>query len=152
MAKTIRQVTSAIISDLKANLNTFIASTQETGEDWFTELNIVEYAPTQKDFFTMGVYLTSPDGNVYEGNAAGAVIRLALDCVIDDTYENSSLPQNYLSAVISYLQKKSSKFRTVIPLAQVVRVDLSDGGDFCINSFAVLVEVSVSDTDYDFAM
>lgn len=143
---TLRQVLTQIQADLVANLNDFISATQLEGEDWFTELSFHDDAPrVDTDRYFMGIYLSSPDGEVYTGNASSGAVGITLDCILDDARENSNLPQLYLSAIIAYLKKKCYGVSSSVTTAVVLRTDL----EAPVNGFAVAISATVYDTDYD---
>ena len=143
---TLRQVLTQIQADLVANLNDFISATQLEGEDWFTELTFHDDAPrVDTDRYFMGIYLSSPDGEVYTGNASSGAVGITLDCILDDARENSNLPQLYLSAIIAYLKKKCYGVSSSVTTAVVLRTDL----EAPVNGFAVAISATVYDTDYD---
>ena len=143
---TLRQVLTQIQADLVANLNDFISATQLEDEDWFTELTFHDDAPrVDTDRYFMGIYLSSPDGEVYTGNASSGAVGITLDCILDDARENSNLPQLYLSAIIAYLKKKCYGVSSSVTTAVVLRTDL----EAPVNGFAVAISATVYDTDYD---
>ena len=143
---TLRQVLTQVQADLVANLNDFISATQLEDEDWFTELTFHDDAPrVDTDRYFMGIYLSSPDGEVYTGNASSGAVGITLDCILDDARENSNLPQLYLSAIIAYLKKKCYGVSSSVTTAVVLRTDL----EAPVNGFAVAISATVYDTDYD---
>ena len=144
---TLRQVLTQIQADLLVNLNGFISASQLDGEDWFTELTFHDDAPrVDSDKYFMGIYLSSPDGEVYTGNASSGAVSITLDCILDDVRGNSNHPQLYLSAIIDYLKKKHyDGFSSSVTTAVVLRTDL----DAPVNGFAVAISATVYDTDYD---
>ena len=143
---TLRQVLTQVQADLVENLNDFISATQLEGEDWFTELTFHDDAPrVDTDRYFMGIYLSSPDGEVYTGNASSGAVGITLDCILDDARENSNLPQLYLSAIIAYLKKKCYGVSSSVTTAVVLRTDL----EAPVNGFAVAISATVYDTDYD---
>ena len=143
---TLRQVLTQVQADLLANLNNFISATQLEDEDWFTELTFHDDAPrVDTDRYFMGIYLSSPDGEVYTGNASSGAVGITLDCILDDEREHSNLPQLYLSAIIAYLKKKCYGVSSSVTTAVVLRTDL----EAPVNGFAVAISATVYDTDYD---
>ena len=143
---TLRQVLAQVQADLLANLNNFISATQLEDEDWFTELSFHDDAPrVDTDRFFMGIYLSSPDGEVYTGNASSGAVGITLDCILDDVREHSNLPQLYLSAIIAYLKKRCYGISSSVTTAVVLRTDL----DAPVNGFAVAISATVYDMDYD---
>ena len=143
---TLRQVLTQVQADLLANLNNFISATQLEDEDWFTELSFHDDAPrVDTDRFFMGIYLSSPDGEVYTGNASSGAVGITLDCILDDVREHSNLPQLYLSAIIAYLKKRCYGISSSVTTAVVLRTDL----DAPVNGFAVAISATVYDMDYD---
>lgn len=146
MRMTLRQVLEQVRTDLAANLNAYIGSTQESGEDWFNELTFHTDAPRiESDRYYMGIYLSSPDGAVYEGTAQNARVTVALDCILDDERENGDNPALYLSAVLEYLRRRRYGVSSTATYAETARVDL----DADVNAFSVAIEVTVYDMDLD---
>ena len=143
---TLRQVLTQVQADLLANLNNFISATQLEGENWFTELTFHDDAPrVDTDRYFMGIYLSSPDGEVYTGTPHTGTVAITLDCILDDERENSNLPQLYLSAVIDFLKKRRYGVSSHVTTSVALRVDL----DAPVNGFAVAISATVYDTDYD---
>lgn len=143
---TLRQVLVQVQADLLANLNTYIESTELADEDWFHELTFHDDAPRiETDRWFMGIYLASPDGEVYTGNALQGAVSITLDCILDDKRENSNLPQLYLSAVIEYLKKRLYGVSSSVTTAVTLRTDL----DAPYNGFAVAISATVYDMDKD---
>lgn len=143
---TLRQVLVQVQADLLANLNTYIESTELADEDWFHELTFHDDAPRiETDRWFMGIYLASPDGEVYIGNALQGAVSITLDCILDDKRENSNLPQLYLSAVIEYLKKRLYGVSSSVTTAVTLRTDL----DAPYNGFAVAISATVYDMDKD---
>lgn len=143
---TLRQVLTQVQADLLANLNNYIESTELADEDWFHELTFHDDAPrVDTDKWFMGIYLSSPDGEVYTGNASSGAVGITLDCILDDKREHSNLPQLYLSAVIDYLKKRLYGVSSTVTTAVVLRTDL----DAPVNGFAVAISAIVYDMDYD---
>ena len=143
---TLRQVLVQVQADLLANLNNYIESTELEDEDWFHELSFHDDAPrVDTDRFFMGIYLASPDGEVYTGNVQSGAVGITLDCILDDKQENSNLPQLYLSAVIEYLKKRRYGVSSSVTTAVVMRADL----DAPYNGFAVAISATVYDMDKD---
>ena len=140
---TLRQVLTQVQADILANLNNYISASQLANEDWFTELSFHDDAPTIEDRFFMGIYLSSPDGEVYTGTPSAGAVGITLDCVLDDKRENSNLPQLYLSAIIEFLKKRRYGDSCTVTSAVVVRTDL----DAPYNGFAVAISVTVYDMD-----
>ena len=144
--KTLRQVLTEVQTDLAANLNSYISSTQLDSESWFTDLEFHDDAPrVELDRFYMGIYLSSPDGAVFEGNAQSQKMTVALDCILDDDRDNSNLPTLYLSAVLDYLSKRRYGVSSHPVYAETARVDLNAD----VNAFSVAIEVVVYNMDYD---
>lgn len=143
---TLRQVLTQVQADIVNNLNDFISATQLEGEDWFTELTFHDDAPrVDTDRFFMGIYLSSPDGEVYTGNASSGAVGITLDCILDDVREHSNLPQLYLSAIIAFLKKRCYGISSSVTTAVVLRTDV----EAPVNGFAVAISATVYDTDYD---
>lgn len=143
---TLRQVLVQVQADLLANLNNYIESTELADEDWFHELTFHDDAPrVDTDQWFMGIYLSSPDGEVYTGNASSGAVGITLDCILDDKREHSNLPQLYLSAVIDYLKKRLYGVSSTVTTAVILRTDL----DAPVNGFAVAISAIVYDMDRD---
>ena len=143
---TLRQILEQIQADIVTNLNTFIASTVRDGEEWFRELSFHDDAPrVESDRYFMGIYLSSPDGEVYTANANMGAVGVTLDCILDDARENSNVPERYLSAVIDFLRHRRYGVSSTVTTAVVIRTDL----DAPVNGFAVAISVTVYNTDYD---
>ena len=146
MRYSLRQILTQVQTDLTNNLNDYIEDSQLEGEDWFQELSFHDDAPrVETDEFYMGIYLSSPEGVVYEGNPQSAKITVALDCILNSAREDSNLPTYYLSAVIDYLNKKRYGVSSSVTFAETARVDL----DADVNAFSVAIEVVVYNMDYD---
>ena len=146
MRYSLRQVLAQVQTDLAANLNTYIASTQLEEEDWFKELDFADDAPrVENDEFVMGIYLSSPEGMVFQGNAQSQKITVALDCILNREREDSNLSTYYLSAVLDYLSKRRYGVSSTPTYAETARVDL----DADINAFSVAIEIVVYNMDYD---
>ena len=146
MRYTLRQVLAQVQTDFKANLNDYIRSSQLEGEDWFKELEFPKDAPrVETDEFKMGIYLSSPEGMVFQGNAQSQKITVALDCILNREREDSNLSAYYLSAVLDYLSKKRYGVSSTPTYAELLRVDL----DADVNAFSVAIEVVVYNMDYD---
>lgn len=143
---SINDILVQVQQDLVRNLNGYIESTQEEGESWFKPLTFLDGAPrVESDRYKMGIYLSSPEGEVFQSDGRTMNISVSLDCLLDDSKENSSDPQRYLSAVISYLSKREYGTSSVPYTAVCVRTDL--GAD--VNGFAVAIKVSLYEFDMD---
>lgn len=135
----IKQIVKEVYDDLSTNLNTYIASCQALGEDWYSALTYSHDAPrVENDRYFMGIYLSSPDGQVFSGNDKIQTVTVTLDCILDDLRENSNYPMLYLSAVVDYLTKKTYQTSSAVTAAQVVRTDLKAP----VNAFAVALTIS----------
>lgn len=143
---TVRDVLTQVQQDLLKNLNAFIEKTQLESEHWFKPLTFHDDAPrVDHDKYFMGIYLSSPDGEVFTGTERIGNVAITLDCILNDIRDGSSDPEKYLSAVIDYLSKKRYGISSNVTTAVVTRVDL----DAPVNSFAVAINVTVYRTDYD---
>lgn len=146
MRYTLRQVLAQVQTDLATNLNSFISSTQVEGESWFTPLSFHTDAPrVETDEFYMGIYLSSPEGSVFEGNAQTSKVTVALDCILNREREDSNFSTLYLSAVLDYLSKRRYGVSSNPTYAETARVDL----DADVNAFSVAIEIVVYNMDYD---
>lgn len=142
----LRQILTQVQADIVANLNTYIQASQLEDEDWFHALSFHDDAPKDEtDKYYMGIYLASPDGEVYTASPVMGATVVTLDCVLDDKRENSNVPEKYLSAIIEYLQCKRYGVSSNVTTAVSVRTDL--GAPY--NGFAVAINVTVYNTDYD---
>lgn len=142
----IRQILLQVQADIVANLNDYIEATQGENEDWFHELSFHDDAPrVDTDTYFMGIYLSSPDGEVFSGSPQSAAVMVTLDCILDNARENSNVPEKYLSAVIDFLRHRRYGVSSDATTAVVVRTDL----DAPVNGFAVAISVTVYTTDYD---
>lgn len=143
---TLRQVITQVQADLVANLNTYIEATELEGEDWFHTLTFHDDAPrVDTDRYFMGIYLASPDGEVYNAEPSSGTVFVTLDCILDDKRENSNVPEKYLSAIIEYLQRRRYGVSSNVTTSVVLRTDL----DMPCNGFAVAMSVTVPLMDYD---
>lgn len=143
---TLRQILEEVQADIVANLNTYISGTQGQGEEWFHTLHFYDEAPrVGQDEYYMGIYLASPDGQVFTSSPSQASTVVTLDCILDSVRENSTSPEKYLSAIVDYLQHKRYGVSSNVMTAVVLRTDL----DAPVNGFAVAISVTVYNTDYD---
>ena len=143
---TLRQIITQVQADLVANLNSYIEATELEGEDWFHTLTFHDDAPrVDTDRYFMGIYLASPDGEVFEANPDSASTFVTLDCILDDNRDNSNVPEKYLSAVIDFLRHRRYGVSSTVTTSVVIRTDL----DMPYNGFAVALTVTVYNTDYD---
>ena len=143
---TLRQVLTQVQADIVANLNNFIAASQLEGENWFHPLSFHDDAPdVDTDKYFMGIYLSSPDGEVFTGTAQSGAVGITLDCILDKKKANSNLPQLYLSAVIEYLKKRRYGVSSSVTTAVALRTDL----DAPVNAVAVAISATVYDMDYE---
>ena len=143
---TLRQILEQVQADLVTNLNSYISSTQREDENWFVNLRFFDGAPrVDTDRYYMGIYLSSPDGEVYTANPSGGSAVVTLDCILDDSTENANVPEKYLSAVIEFLQRRRYGVSSNVTTAVVIRTDL----DAPVNGFAVAIAITVYTTDYD---
>jgi len=146
---TLRQTLEQVQQDIVNNLDNYIRSTEGSVEDWYHPLEYHDDAPSwETDRFRMGIYLSSPDGQVYTSTASASNVMVTLDCVLDDVREHSNYPQLYLSAIVDYLRKKTYGVSSNVATAQIVRTDL----DAPVNALAVAISITVyaNDMDYDF--
>lgn len=144
--KTLREVLAQVQADIIENLNPFIESTQLEGEDWFRTLRFYDEAPrVDEDRYFMGIYLSSPDGQVFTSTPSTASMSVTLDCILDDARENCNVPEKYLSAIVDFLNRRRYGVSSHVTTAVVIRTDL----DAPVNGFAVAINVTVYNTDYD---
>ena len=143
---TLRQIITQVQADIVANLNDFIEDSQLEDENWFHELSFHDDAPrVGTDKYFMGIYLDSPDGEVYTANPSSGATVVTLDCILDYARENSTVPEKYLSAVIDFLQRRRYGVSSNVSTAVTVRTDL----DAPFNGFAVAINITVYRADYD---
>ena len=146
---TLRQILTQVQADIVTNLNGYIGSSQLEGEEWFKELSFHDDAPrVDTDRYYMGIYLSSPDGEVYTGTPQTAAVGITLDCILDDQRRNSNVPEKYLSAVVEYLRRKHYGVSSTVTTAVVFRTDL----DAPVNGFAVAISATVYANDMDLDM
>lgn len=143
---TLRQILLQVQMDLVSNLNDAIRDSQVSGENWFKELSFHDDSPrVDTDRYYMGIYLASPDGEVYTATPSIGAVGVTLDCILDDARENSNVAEKYLSAVIEYLRHRRYGVSSTVTTAVTLRTDLGDP----VNGFAVAVSVTVYNTDKD---
>ncbi len=138
---SIDKVLQAVQQDLVHNLNTVY---EDAG---LQDLSYHDDAPQiGLDEYFMGIYLSSPEGEVFQSNGKVESITITLDCILDDVKENSNLPQKYLAKTIEYIRKKSYGISSYCSSAAIARVDL----DASVNAFALAIDVVIAyRTDYD---
>ena len=141
---TLRQIITQVQADILANLNDFIEDSQLEDETWFHELSFHDDAPrVDTDKYYMGIYLDSPDGEVYTANPTMGATVVTLDCILDYSRDNSTVPEKYLSAIIDYLNTRRYGVSSNVTTAVTMRTDLDDP----YNGFAVAINVTVYYTD-----
>ena len=146
MRMTIRDAVTQVQQDILRNLNAYISSTQREGEDWFTPLSFHDDAPrVETDRYYMGIYESSPEGEIYTSNGRQTTVDVTLDCILDDERDNSSHPSCYLSAVTEYLRRKTYGVSSLAYTAITMRTDLGAP----VNGFAVALRVTTYDYDMD---
>lgn len=146
MRMSIRQAIMQVQQDLVRNLNNYIESTQLEGEDWFVPLSFHDDAPrVETDRYYMGIYDSSPEGQVYGSDERTETLDMTLDCILDDERENSAVPALYLSAITDYLRKKTYGVSSTAYTAVTMRTDL----DMPVNGFAVALRITIYDYDLD---
>lgn len=129
--------------DIATNLNAWIASHDTELE----ELTYHDDAPrTGIDEHYMGIYLSSPEGEVYQNDGKMESVDITLDCIIDDKRESVNLPQRYLSCILEYLSTRTYGIRSHAYTAVTARVDL----DAPVNAFAIALRIVIAYAmDYD---
>ena len=143
---TLKQILEQVQQDIVTHLDAYIRATEGSEEDWYSPLEYHDDAPSwETDSYRMGIYLSSPDGQVFTSGPDSSHVMVTLDCVLDDVREHSNYPQLYLSAVVDYLRKKQYGVSSNVATAQIVRTDL----DAPVNAFAVAINVTVYSNDMD---
>jgi len=146
---TLREILEQVQMDIVSNLNAYIQASEGAEEDWYSPLSFHDDAPrVETDKYRMGIYLSSPDGEVFTSGPDSSNVMVTLDCILDGVREHSNYPQLYLSAVVDYLRKKQYGVSSNVATAQIVRTDL----DAPVNAFVVAISITVyaNDMDYDF--
>ena len=90
-------------------------------------LEIIDTAPdVAVDEFTMGIYLASPSGEVYEYDYNRGIEKLSItiDLVVNRKVSNSSLPEQYLSLLVAFLLTKTFGYASYVAEALTSRVDI----------------------------
>lgn len=138
---SIDTVLQAVQQDLVRNLN---AVYENAG---LTALSYHDDAPQiGLDEHYMGIYLSSPEGEVFQSNGRSESITITLDCILDDVKENSNLPQQYLAKTIEYIRAKTYGISSFCSSGAIARVDL----DASVNAFALAIDIVIAyRTDYD---
>ena len=138
---SIDKVLQAVQQDLVRNLN---AVYENAG---MTALSYHDDAPQiGLDEHYMGIYLSSPEGEVFQSNGRSESITITLDCILDDVKENSNLPQQYLAKTIEYIRAKTYGISSFCSSGAIARVDL----DASVNAFALAIDIVIAyRTDYD---
>lgn len=138
---SIDKVLQAVQQDLVRNLN---AVYENAG---LTALSYHDDAPQiGLDEHYMGIYLSSPEGEVFQSNGRSESITITLDCILDDVKENSNLPQQYLAKTIEYIRAKTYGISSFCSSGAIARVDL----DASVNAFALAIDIVIAyRTDYD---
>lgn len=138
---SIDNVLQAVQQDLVRNLN---AVYENAG---LTALSYHDDAPQiGLDEHYMGIYLSSPEGEVFQSNGRSESITITLDCILDDVKENSNLPQQYLAKTIEYIRAKTYGISSFCSSGAIARVDL----DASVNAFALAIDIVIAyRTDYD---
>lgn len=138
---SIDNVLQAVQQDLVRNLN---AVYENAG---LTALSYHDDAPQiGLDEHYMGIYLSSPEGEVFQSNGRSESITITLDCILDDVKANSNLPQQYLAKTIEYIRAKTYGISSFCSSGAIARVDL----DASVNAFALAIDIVIAyRTDYD---
>lgn len=140
MRMTISQVIDQVRNDLFNNLNGVLESAS------LKKLKYEIYAPRiETSKMKMGVYLDSPEGQVFSSDGRSQSIDIVLDCILDDDIRHSNWGEEYLSVVISYLSNKKYGVSSTPFSAVTWRTDL----DHPINGFGVAMRVVTYDSDMD---
>ena len=140
MRFTIHSVMDQVRTDLETNLNGVLEA-----ESLAPLLYDCTSPRVETDRMKMGVYLSSPDGEVFSADGRMQTIDITLDCILDDDISHSNWSEEYLSIVISYLSKKKYGISSLPFSAIAVRSDL----DSPVNGFAVAMRITLYDNDMD---
>jgi len=131
---SVNDAVEAVQQDIATNLNSYIASHDAELE----ELTFHDDAPrTGMDEHYMGIYLSSPEGEVFTSDGRMETAIVTLDCIIDEKRESVNLPQKYLSCVLDFLRTRTYGIRSHAYTAVTARVDL----DAPVNAFAVAIRI-----------
>ncbi len=134
---TVNRIIEVVQQDIAKNLNAFIASKDAS----LKALEFHDDAPTPEvDEYFMGIYLSSPEGEVFTSNGASSSVAITLDCILDTSRESVNLPQKYLSYTLEYLNGKNYGLRSYAYTAVTARVDL----EATVNAFAVGLNITIS--------
>lgn len=138
---SIDKVLTAVQQDIIRNLNAVYESAG------LKALSFHDDAPqVGLDEYFMGIYLSSPEGEVFQSNGRVESITITLDCILDDVKENSNLPQTYLAKTVDYIRAKSYGISSFCSSGAIARVDL----DASVNAFALAIDIVIGyRTDYD---
>lgn len=132
---SIDNVLQAVQQDLVRNLN---AVYENAG---LTALSYHDDAPQiGLDEHYMGIYLSSPEGEVFQSNGRSESITITLDCILDDVKANSNLPQQYLAKTIEYIRAKTYGISSFCSSGAIARVDL----DASVNAFALAIDIVIA--------
>ena len=118
---SVNEAVTAVQQDFVMNFNAWLA-----GHD--PELEPLTYHDDAPDIETgeryMGIYLTSPEGEVFEGNGRSESVTVTLDCVVDSQRGSVNLPQRYLSCLLDFLRTRTYGIGSHAYTAAIARVDL----------------------------
>lgn len=133
---TVNKIIEVVQQDIAKNLNTFIA----TKDANLQALSFHDDAPTPEvDEYFMGIYLSSPEGEVFTSNGQSSTVSITLDCILNSSREDVNLPQEYLSYTLEYLNGKNYGIRSYAYTAVTARVDLGA----TVNAFAVALNITI---------
>lgn len=109
------------------------------GKAELASLTFLDGAPdTESQQWSMGIYLSSPDGMVYEQDEKALKAFLTFDGNLSRDREDASLSAKYASVVMDWIRISNFDFVSITPtLAVTQRVDLDDRR----NGFAILLEI-----------
>lgn len=82
---------------------------------------------SEGDTYTMGIYLYSPDGSVFQQEKDQMKAYMTLDLVIDMDVEDSMMGGKYLSVILEWLHTHPWKVPVMPMLAATPRADCGDG-------------------------
>lgn len=130
---TLNEALEQVQQDIARRFNGWLASRDAE----LPPLTFHDDAPDITDTHFMGIYLTSPDGEVYTGDGRSESITVTLDCIVDADRRSVNLPQRYLSWLLEYLKTRRYGIGSQAYTAVISRVDLDDS----VNAFAVALRV-----------
>lgn len=118
---SVNDAVTMVQQDMLRNFNAWLA----THDAELPPLSYHDDAPDiENNVHYMGIYLTSPDGEVFEGDGRSESVTVTLDCVVDAQRESVNLPQRYLSCLLDFLRTRTYGIGSHAYTAAIARVDL----------------------------